>query len=278
MAGIDIGSGATAGTDAIRPDVYPDVLQSVPFALHLLKQPVYSELLGKETSLEQFINEENKPSWLGRLFSSTEDADKVLVAAPNTKNKPLLITKKQENLVLAVHESVLGTYDKKTGKIQVTATWTDPVVAATVAKLSLDYLTDYISGYRTEKARSQVVFLESRLTEARSRYQLAEFALSKFRDQNRSLYLNTAKIEEQRLQADYLLAQGVFGDLSKQLEQAKIKVAEDAPVFKLLEPARVPLKKSAPKRSVIILGFAFAGLFLAILFYGGKQVIVHLDK
>ncbi|MBD2699630.1 lipopolysaccharide biosynthesis protein [Spirosoma sp. BT702] len=277
LAGIDIGSGASAGTDAIRPDVYPDVLQSVPFALHLLKQPVYSKLFGKETSLEQFINEVNKPSWLGSLFNS-EDPGKAEAALPVTKSKPLVITKKQENLVLVVHESVAGTYDKKTGKIQVTTTWTDPIVAATVAKLSLDYLTEYISGYRTEKARSQVLFLESRLSEAKSRYQLAEYALSKFRDQNRSLYLNTAKIEEQRLQADYILAQGVFGDLSKQLEQAKIKVAEDAPVFKLLEPARVPLKKSGPKRSVLILVFGFVGLFLSILYYGGRQVIVYLDK
>ena len=37
-------------------------------------------------------------------------------------------------------------------------------------------------------------------------------------------------------------------NLSKQLEQAKIKVAEEAPVFKTLEPARIPLKKSGPKR------------------------------
>ncbi len=35
LAGIDIG-GMAGSVDAIRPDIYPDVLQSVPFALQLL--------------------------------------------------------------------------------------------------------------------------------------------------------------------------------------------------------------------------------------------------
>ena len=45
LAGIDINSMAGGGYDAIRPDIYPDILQSVPFALYVLQQPVYSQLL-----------------------------------------------------------------------------------------------------------------------------------------------------------------------------------------------------------------------------------------
>ena len=149
----------------------------------------------------------------------------------------------------------------------------DRVVAATVARLSLEYLTNYITSYRTEKSRNQVNFLERQVANAKSRYQTAEYALSSYRDKNRSLFLNTAKIEEQRLQADFLLTQNLFSELSKQLEQAKIKLSDEAPVFKILEPAQVPLKKSAPKRSLILIGFTIAGAFLGIVWYGIRRFI-----
>ncbi|MBC7571847.1 MAG: lipopolysaccharide biosynthesis protein, partial [Spirosoma sp.] len=142
----------------------------------------------------------------------------------------------------------------------------DPVVAATVARLSLEYLTDYITNYRTEKARQQVTFLAGQVSESNSKYQASEYALSNYRDKNRNLFLNTAKIEEQRLQADYLLNQSVYNELSKQFAQAKIKVQEETPVFKVLEPATVPLRKSGPKRTIIVLGFAVLGGILGLVY------------
>lgn len=270
LAGIDVGS--MTSTDAIRPDIYPDVLRSVPFALQVLRQPVYSQLLEKETTLQTFLEEQGRQSWPGGLISGSDNEEKqVPLPDPENRSKALQISKKQENLVKAVHGSVAAAYDKKTGVITVTTTLPDPVVAATVAQLSLDYLTNYISGYRTEKSRNQVDFLTKQTEEAKERYQKAEYALSAYRDDNRYLNLSTAKLAEQRLQADFLLTQNLFNELSKQLEQAKIKVAEDAPVFKTLEPARIPLKKSGPKRSLIITGFAIAGAFLSIVFYGVRR-------
>ena len=94
-----------------------------------------------------------------------------------------------------------------------------------------------------------------------------EYALSEYRDKNRYLNLNTAKIEEQRIQADFLLTQNLFNELSKQLEQAKIKVAEESPVFKTLEPARVPLQKSGPKRTAIMAGFLVLGVIIGLVVF-----------
>ncbi|GAB2597661.1 lipopolysaccharide biosynthesis protein [Spirosoma areae] len=276
LAGLDIAGVGGGSMDAIRPDIYPDVLQSVPFALQLLRQPVYSQLLEKETSLQTFVEEQSKQTLLGGLLSS--DDTETPVPDPGNRSRTLHITKKQENLINQIHAAVAAAYDKKTGIITVAATLPDPVVAATVARLSLEYLTNYMVSYRTEKTRNQVRFLARQVDEAKSRYQRAEYALSNYRDQNRSVYLNTAKIEEQRLQANFLLTQTVFNDLSKQLEQAKIKVAEESPVFKILEPARIPLKKSGPKRSLIIVGFTIVGIFLSIFIYGLSRFAFNLAK
>jgi uncharacterized protein involved in exopolysaccharide biosynthesis len=176
------------------------------------------------------------------------------------------LTKKQEELSKKVSKRVSATIDKKSGIVTITSQMPDPVVAATTANQTLNYLTTYVTNYRTGKSRKQVQFLSQQVNNARHRYQAAEFALSSYRDRNRSLFLETAKIEEQRLQADYLLAQTVYNDLSKQLEQARIKVQEESPVFQILEPAQVPLLKSGPKRTLIILAFAAIGGILGFLY------------
>ncbi len=260
LAGISLDN--LGGQDAIRPDLYPNVLQSVPFALDLLKQPVYSQKLKAQMTLQEFIDRMSETGFLSGVtgfFAERDSNEKDEQSDPKNFSRAIQVTKEQDELIRSVQEGTSAVHDKKTGIITITAIEPDPVVAATVARLSLEYLTNYITTYRTEKARKQVAFLAQQVRESKDKYQTSEYALSAYRDRNRSVFLNTAKIEEQRLQADYLLAQTVYNELSKQLEQAKIKVQEETPVFKTLEPPTVPLRKSGPKRTLIMLGFAVVG-------------------
>ena len=265
FAGLGLDNAGTS--DAIRPDLYPNVLQSVPFALNILDQPVYSKKLNKKITLQDFINETSTVSFLDKLlslFSISDNTDKEDTTNSKNKIQAIQLTKAQDGLVKAVQGSVASVYDKKTGILTITAIEPDPIVAATVAQLSLNYLTNYITAYRTDKARKRVVFLANQVSEAKRQYQAAEYALSNYRDRNRSLFLNTAKLDEQRLQADYLLQQSVYSDLAKQLEQAKIKVQEDTPTFKTLEPPTVPLRKSGPRRTLTAIVFAAIGVIIAV--------------
>ncbi|MFD2571255.1 Wzz/FepE/Etk N-terminal domain-containing protein [Spirosoma soli] len=268
LAGLNLDN--LSASDAIRPDLYPNVLQSVPFALNLLKQPVYSSEFKQEMTLGEFLNRMGNYGIIRKVENSfynkrNSENNKDEWIDPKNFSQALQVTKEQDEYIKSVQESATAVYDKKSGILTITTTEPDPVVAATVARLSLEYLTDYITTYRTEKASKQVGFLVKQVGEAKTRYQAAEYALSNYRDRNRSLFLNTAKIDEQRLQADYLLAQTVYNDLSKQLEQAKIKVQEETPVFKTLEPPTVPLHKSGPKRTFIMLGFAVIGAFVTLI-------------
>lgn len=266
LAGVSLDN--LGGQDAIRPELYPTILQSVPFALDLLKQPVYSQKLKSRTTLQEFVKRVAREGFISRflnLFAGADIAeDTEEKSDPKNYSQALQVTKEQDELIKVVQGSVTATYDKKTGIIAIVAIEPDPVVAATVARLSLEYLTTYITTYRTEKARKQVDFLVQQVEDSQKRYKATEYALSSYRDRNRSLFLNTAKIDEQRLQADYLLAQSVYTDLSKQLEQAKIKVQEETPIFKTLEPPTVPLRKSGPKRTIMVGVFCIVGALISI--------------
>ena len=266
LAGVNLDN--MSGQDAIRPDLYPNILQSIPFALDLLKQPVYSQKLKARMPLQEFTERMAAENFLNNMSTglfgtgSRKEEDRL---DPKNFSQAIQVTKAQDELIKSIQSSVAATYEKKTGIVTISAVEPDPVVAAMVSRLSLEYLTNYIVTYRTEKARKQVDFLVQRVADAQNRYKSAEYALSAYRDRNRSLFLNTAKIDEQRLQADYLLAQSVYTDLSKQLEQAKIKVQEETPVFKMIEPPTIPLKKSGPKRTVIIVAFLFGLILLNII-------------
>ena len=262
LAGIDV-NGMAGGTDAIRPELYPNVLQSVPFALSILKQPVQEK--GKrgvkpfEVYWQQLPN-----SWLSKLLPADESDEEEGVAVTN-ESEALELSKEQEGMASELHKRVKAGYDKKTGVLTISSTMPDPVVAARIANLSLTYLTEYVTGYRTEKVRREVDFLVRQVKSASKRYQDAQYALSIYRDQNRSLFLNTAKVEEQRIQAEFMLAQDLFNSMSKQAEMAKIKVQQQTPVFKVLEPAQIPRKKSGPKRIMTVLGGVLLGLVLSLV-------------
>ena len=55
-------------------------------------------------------------------------------------------------------------------------------------------------------------------------------------------------------------------ELSKQVEQRKLQVSEDTPVFSIVKEASMPVKKSSPKRAQMVLIFGFVGLIVSIFY------------
>lgn len=260
LAGIDLSQ--MSGTEAIRPDLYPSVTQSLPFALYLLQQKVFVSSLQKTLTLESYFDSLNE-SWFSKLSDSNEEKKPKL--DPQQYSQALELNKTQERLVKEIQQRVVTAFDRKTGIITINTKMPDPVVAATVARLSVEYLKEYVTSYRTDKAKKQMVFLQERVNEAKLRYQNSESALANYRDRNSFLVMNSAKVVEQRLQSEFMLAQNVYNGLVQQYEQAKIRVEEETPVFKMLEPAKIPLKKSDPKRMVLILIYSILGIVLGLI-------------
>ena len=52
----------------------------------------------------------------------------------------------------------------------------------------------------------------------------------------------------------------VYNTLAQKLEQDKLRVQEQTPIYTIIEPATVPLKASAPKKVLILIGFLFITL------------------
>lgn len=271
--GID-GMADNDGMGAIRPDLYPGVIQSTPFILYLIDQSV-TTVGGLQTTVGNVLMpDEGFGWWLRTLFSATETADKQPASVTPIPGRPVKLSERQQELAEDIGERVGARLDTRSGVITISARMPDADVAAAVAQLTMDYLTEYVTNYRTEKARMDLSFYSLRLTESRQRYQKAQFNVFSYNDQHKYLVvvLQAATMEKQRMDAELSIAQAVYTDLSQQFEQAKLRVQERTPVFKVLEPANVPLKRVSPKRVVIVLRSMLAGLMLGIGYLMVRQV------
>ena len=271
LAGVDLGG--MGGTEAVRPDLYPNILQSTPFLMDVMDMKVYASKYKRTMVMSKFMEENTNQELYTRIFGKSDDKEKdmPLIDPKSIPLETLRLDKKQDDLVKELQRRVSTTLDKKTGVISISAKMQDPVIAATIVRYAQEYLTQYVVKYRTQKTEQDIKFLQDRLNEAKRRYDNALYSYSSYQDRNKGLFLNIAKDEGKKMQYEVDLSYNLYSELSKQLEEAKIKVHRETPIFKVLEPAQIPVKKSEPKRSVMVLGFAFLGLILSMFIVLAKN-------
>jgi len=246
LAGIDLAN--SSESDAIRPDLYPNILQSTPAIIYLLKQPVKT------------IDNKKFPTLLSYLESINKDQEKSKIAAilaDKADTSVLNFSKDEVRLIQNLRGSLTTNFDKKTGIIYIGVEMTDPVIAAATLSQAIQYLSNYVSGYRSKKKHDESEFIKSRVQEANNQLKNAEYSLQRYRDNNRNVFNNVAKIEEQKLQSNYVHAQNLRNDLLNQLEKATLAEKEGRPIIQILEPPIVPVKKSSPTRIIYAIASAF---------------------
>lgn len=252
------------GAEKLQPDLYPTIMQSSPFGEYLLKQPVVDQDNKSYKTLLDFMKTQEKPGLLSGLFSSSSKTPKKEVKLD--KDGILSYSLQEQSHIVGAISLLSAEVDQKSGVILISAETVDPFVSAIIVEAAQKYLIDYVEDYRSSKASQREGLLADRVKEAKVRLRTAEYALQSYRDQNRNIFSNTAKIEEQRLQAEYVLSESLYSDLVRRYEQAKVNVKEERPVFKVLEPVKVPLLKSSPKRLRIGLIWGFLGGFFTLLY------------
>jgi uncharacterized protein involved in exopolysaccharide biosynthesis len=276
------------GADAIRPDLYPDVINSTPFFLELMSQKVTTED-GEQLSVYDFVNEEMKGGAGATIAKYTIKLPWTIAGAlkgeDESANSPALpgdtitsLTVMQYETILTLRDRITANMDQRSGVINISAEFPDRQVAAQIARFSVNYLGSYITDYRTEKATQDMLFVQQRYEEKKSEFHQSQLALARFRDSNRNIISAAVQAEEQRLEDQYNLAFNVYNGLAQQLEQSRIKVQEETPVIKVLEPVTVPVERSKPKRGMIMVVSAFMGVIVGLGWVFGRILVGNIRK
>lgn len=284
MVGINMGS--SVGEDALYPDLYPDIVSSTPFLTELFDVKVKDDKEKVDTTLYVYLDEHQRAPWWGAIISAPF---KVLgwtislfkddeVEGTGTLD-PFRLTKDEADIAEALSKRIAVSVDKKTGVTTLTVTMQDPLISASLTDTVMHRLQNYITEYRTNKARHDLAFTEKLYTEAKANYTDAQSKYASFVDANQNIILLSYRAEQERLQNEMSLAYNVYTQVAQQLQMAKAKVQEITPVYTVVQPATVPLRPSKPSKPMILIGFVFlAGvgsvgwiLFIKDLLKGWKK-------
>lgn len=269
--------------DAIDYEMYPDVIASTPFLFELLDLEVKTKDGQIDTTLQNYILKHQKSPWWSHVIGAPFKALGWAVSLVKSEEEDgesgevqleLHNLPKEERMAIKyLSEKIMVSVDKKTGKTQLSLEMQDPLVAYTVMAAVLDNLKKYMSEYRTSKSRQDVENLSKICEERKQEYYAAQKAYALYTDSNKNIVQNSSKAEGQRLQQEMNLAYQVYSQVATQLEGARIKVQQDKPVFAVLKPASVPLKKARPSKAKLLIGFAFlAGCCAAAWALWGKDL------
>lgn len=274
LAGL-AGASYNANSVALRVDLYPEIVQTLPFLKQLMDHPFRFSRADSVVTLYDYFVHLQQPGagsmmikWsidvVNTVFSMfrNEESDSF---QPTVSEGIIRLDRKQMTVAQLLQKRVVASLDNKTGIITISVNLPDPVLSANVGQYVIEQLTAYLIQYRIEKLQLDLTFTEERLTEARKRYESAGFAYSAFRESAQGTPTSRARQGEQFLQSEYELAFGVYNTLTQQLEQQKLKIQEETPMFKILQPVYLPERATSPKKPLILVFSTIAGGFLSLI-------------
>lgn len=271
------GSIGTDSPDALNATLAPDIVASTPFLLELFDARVVSQDKQLDTTFTAYLDEQ-KSSWMGyvlkipgmaiggikSLFSNEEEE-----ATETIQGGTIELNEEDAAKLKSLRQQITAEVDKKTSITTLSVTLQDPKVTATIADSVVSKLQQYITTYRTSKAKEDCQYLEKLFKERQQEYYDAQQRYARYVDANSNVVFQSTMAERERLQNDMSLAYQVYSQVAQQLQVARAKVQEEKPVFAVVEPAVVPLNPSGTSRKVILLGV----VFLAVAFTGAWELL-----
>ena len=270
-------SGATLnpGTDAMNITLFPEICQSTPFLAGLLDVPLTSFVSEKQkeagvqpmhTTVYKHLSGEDKEKkglskWLDSL-KKNKDEKPYTGVEDATELSP-----KEARVVKRLGQSVSADVDKKTGVTTISVTMDDRMMAKQLADTVCNRLQVYVSDYRTKKAIADYEYYVMLADEAHEDLVQKQNAYARSVDYDRSVFLQSAQSEKERLRSEASLANEIYSQMAQQRELARAKIREEKPVYAVVQPATLP-QQATNSRAKRVLIWGFVGFFLSLAWYG----------
>lgn len=277
MAGINLGGvGSESG---ISPDLYPQIISSIPFQKELLETQLTIEGFDEKITFKEYYTNVYNPSLLGYIKKYTIGLPRTIIKifigkskegnAINRTGSEIKVSAEEKELMDMFEDIVVLNVNDKEGYINLEVNMPEAIAAAQMTTSAQVLLEKYIIDFKIKKSKEQLRFLEDRYLEKEKVFKEIQNKLALYKDSNRNVNSSYIETKLRNYESEYELAFSVLNELGKNLEAQKIQVKEDTPVLAIINPVSIPLIKSAPKRGKILItwimfGFIFSSI-LALL-------------
>ena len=257
LVGINLGASNFGGE--IPSSMYPQVTQSPKFKRLLLNSNI------------DFDNKINLKQYLIDYYKLNTENDKI--------NSDLYVSELENTCFEIINEIISVNVNQKDGFITLSSTLPVAEYSAILTKKAKEILQEIIINNKIESANQNLIFSQQQLEEKKLIFDEIQAKLAYFSDSNLNSVNSFVINERDKLEAEFQIINAVVTELSKQVEQVKLQVSKDTPVFSTIKEAVIPNKRTSPKRTQLVIIFGFLGLVISTGFILTKDILFDVfDK
>lgn len=279
LAGINIGG--LESSSKFPPTLYPQVVNGIPFKLDLLSSEI--KINGKILYVKDYFLEK-KPSFnlIGFLKKYTIGLPSLIIKSFK-KQDELVINESEiysissedpfeiysptvEDLILfdRINSALSLKINKEEGFITISVTDSNKNIAAQLTKISQKILQEKIIEFKNQSSKEMLDFAMKQYTDNKESYEKLQDERAIFVDKNINISSSLFKNKLSRVESELNIFKSIVQQLASQVEQARLQVNKDTPVFTIIQPVTVPLISSSTKRIRIVLIFGAFGMLFSI--------------
>lgn len=258
-------------TDAISPMLYPDLMADNGFVSKFFNFKVVSADGKINTNYHDYLQKMQKSPWWDHVIDwikqqlPKKEEDAIAGAGGDGKFNPYILSRKEDGLIHKIQDNVQFSMDKKTGVITIMVRDQDKLICKTVADSVCSLLQQFITDYRTSKARNDLKYYTKLAVDAKHDYERARQLYGSYSDRNMDVVLESYRAKQEDLENDMQLKFNTYTAMQTQLQQAKAKVQERTPAFTVVQSASVPIKHCNKSKISVLLTTMFLGAVLRII-------------
>ncbi len=251
LVGINLGASNFGGE--IPSSMYPQVTQSPKFKRLLLNSNI------------DFDNKINLKQYLIDYYKLNTENDKI--------NSDLYVSELENDCFKIIDEIISVNVNQKDGFISLSATLPVAEYSTNLTINAKEILQEIIINNKIESANQSLIFSQQQLKEKKLIFDEIQAKLAYFSDSNLNSVNSFVINERDKLEAEFQIINAVVTELSKQVEQVKLQVSKDTPVFSTIKEAVIPNKRTSPKRTQLVIIFGFIGVVISTVFILTKDIL-----
>ena len=269
LVGINLG-GSVSGNE-ISPNLYPQIIGSVNYKRALLDLPIANPSSGSSVLLKDYlIKQDGDLNLLGAIKKYTIMLPVTILNAIKGDKKSneqvvlneMSVSLEEEKLFKALDEILSLNVNSKEGFVDLSASMGDPVITASVAKGAQEILQKSVIDYKIKSASEVLKFNQAQVDLKKIEFDSLQNKLALFKDSNINIIDSRFVNKLNSLESEFEIVNVVYQELNKQLEQSKLQVSRDTPVFSIIKSVTIPNTRSAPKRSLMVIVYTFIGFII----------------
>ena len=279
LAGINLGD--MESSSEFPPSLYPQVVNGIPFKIDLLSSTI--NLNGGEILVKDYLSNQGL-NILGTIKKYTIGLPSLLLGSFNaqdvvlSKSEIYSVTQEDEELFKTVSKALSLSINDKEGFITISFTDNDKNIAAQITQIAQTLLQKKIIEFKNQSSKEMLDFATKQYDEKQTSYEKLQDKRAVFVDKNINISSSLFQNKLSRIESEVNISASIVQQLASQVEQAKLQVNKDTPVFTTIQPVTIPFERSAPKRSQIVIVFGFLGIVVSVGYVLVKEPLKEILK